>query len=137
MCRDKTLTNRVKVDKTATYQVSDSEDYLKMITFIDEHDNTLSLPYDNMTYMVDSGDYLFLEFDDIKVIILGKRLGLLSRAITDFRLRYTRRGLISVDPAGPQVDYLLVDFGEHPMTLEEYLSDSKRKLENGGQPAAA
>lgn len=90
MDREQILMGRVKVGKSPTYEVADHSKNLKMVSFIDREGNILSGSYSQLHIACATDEYLNFEFTRHKVLVKGRNLARISRAIAAHRLVYLR-----------------------------------------------
>jgi len=90
MDREQILMGRVKVGKTASYEIADHSKHLKMVSFIDREGNILSGSYAQLHIASATDEYLNLEFTRHKVFVKGRCLAKISGAIAAHRLVYLR-----------------------------------------------
>jgi len=90
MDREQILMGRVKTGKTPAYQVIDQGKNLRMVSFINRDGDILSGSYSQLHIASATDEYLKLEFTRHQVVVKGKFLAEVSRAIAAHRLVYVR-----------------------------------------------
>ncbi len=90
MEREEILMGQVKTGRSPAYQVTDKGKSLKMVSFIDSEGSILSGSYSQLHIASATDNYLNLEFTRHKVMVKGKFLAKISRAIAAHRLVYLR-----------------------------------------------
>ena len=86
--REEILKGRVRVGRTACYQVSDRGKLVKKVSFIFADESVLTCNYSQFHFACGTDRDLTMEFTRGQVVVKGRRLALISRAIAEFRLVY-------------------------------------------------
>ena len=90
MKREDILTGRVVVGMTPTYQIIEKGNLLRMVGFIDSGGGVLYGSYGHLQIACATDEYLSLEFARHKVLVNGRNLAAISRAVAAHRLVYLR-----------------------------------------------
>lgn len=106
MGREEILTGRVVVGKTATFQIIEKGHFLRMVAFIDRRGDVLYGSYAHLQIACATDEYLSLEFARHKVLVKGRNLASVSRAVAAHRLVYLRE-LAELDDSGGSEPYVL------------------------------
>ena len=86
--REEILKGRVRIGRTACYQVSDRGKPVKKISFIFGDESVLTCNYSQFHFACGTDRDLTMEFTRGQVLVKGRRLAVISRAIAEFRLVY-------------------------------------------------
>lgn len=88
--REKILTGRVVVGMTPTYQIIEKGNFLRMVAFIDSRGDVLYGSYGHLQIACATDEYLSLEFARHKILINGRNLAPIARAVAAHRLVYLK-----------------------------------------------
>ena len=105
--REENLKGRVKMGWSSAYQVDERGRVGKMVSFIDRDLNILSYSYSTLHIASATDSYLRLEFTTGEVLIKGRNLAVISRAIASHRLVYLSEARLSdqdADSTSPVAD---------------------------------
>ncbi len=114
---------RVVVGMTPTYQIIEKGNHLRMVAFIDGTGDVLYGSYGHLQIACATDEYLSLEFARHKVLVKGRNLASVARAVAAHRLVYLRE-LADPEPiksSEPFVDRMLFVMRGGSENLRDYV----------------
>lgn len=88
--REEVLKGRVVVGMNPTYQIIEKGNLLRMVAFIDTSGDVLYGSYGHLQIACATEEYLSLEFARHKVLVKGRNLASVARAVAAHRLVYLK-----------------------------------------------
>ena len=115
--------DRVKVGKTSSYQIADKGSLPRMLNFIDREGNMLCGSYAHLHIACATEEYLNLEFTRHKVLVKGRNLAGISRAVAAHRLVFLREQVEPepVDDSEPYIFRMCFLLKGGPENLQDYV----------------